>query len=182
MGKKHSQTINFDSELYRGIVEFCKLNQIDNVDNFIVDSLKSGFYIAKYGMMNESEPAVIETIKEVPVETIKYIEKEIVKEVPVETIKYVDREVIKEVVKEVPVETIKYIDREVIKEVKIENNQPVIDNGKQQMLQDTISKLRNELMDKTKEIEGLNNKVLELTEVLNFKATYYKTSNLNEHL
>lgn len=53
-------------------------------------------------------------IKEVPVEVVKVIEKEVFRDAPPrEIIKYVDREV----KVEVPVEVIKYVDREVIKEV-----------------------------------------------------------------
>jgi len=101
----------------KSVQEYCKLNNIEDVDKFITKCYTEGFNIKKYGLLgDDKEPNVIE----------KEVIKEIVKEVPVEIIKEV--EVIKEVVKyvDVPVEIIKeieviqYVDREVIKEVPVE--------------------------------------------------------------
>lgn len=166
MVKKYSQIINSDKVLYKDIEEFCKLNRIEDIEKFFIECVKSGFYVAKYGLLNASEPQVIEKIIEVPVEVVKYIEKEIVKEVPVEMIKYIE----KEVIKEVPVEKI------------IEVTLPSNDNNKQKMLQETIANLKKEIIIKDDKISEFEKKITELTEVLQFKATYYKNSDLNQKM
>ena len=95
------------------IWDYCKLNDISNIDEFILKMLNQGFNIEKYGSTPFSElieKEVVEKIVEVPVEVkvIEYKDKEVIKEVPIEVIKYVDREVIKEVIveKEVPIEKV----------------------------------------------------------------------------
>ena len=109
-------------ELKDEIWEYCRLNDITDLNAFMVRMLRQGYNIEKYGAtpfkMGKGEPEIIEKeiIKEVPVEVIKevekIIEKEIVREVPVEVEKIV------EVIKEVPVEVIK----EVIVEKLINDN------------------------------------------------------------
>lgn len=37
-------------QLHKEIIEYCKLNSIDDVDKFIIKTLTTGFTIAKYGM------------------------------------------------------------------------------------------------------------------------------------
>lgn len=69
-------------ELYDEIINFCKANSIENVDDFIVKLTKQGFTIQKYGATPKERiiEKTVEVIKEVPVEKIV----EIIKEVPVE--------------------------------------------------------------------------------------------------
>ena len=96
------------------IWDYCRINNITNMDKFIVDMVIQGLNIEKYGN-SPIVPQVVEKeiIKEVEVEKIvevpveKIVEK--VVEVPVE--KIVEKEVIKEVVKEVPFEVIKEIEK-----------------------------------------------------------------------
>lgn len=114
--------IQLTSNQIKSVQEYCKLNNIEDVNGFILKCFTSGFNIEKYGLLGESseKPVEIEVIKEirveVPVEVIKEVEKivEVIKEVPtppteIEVVKYVDREVVKEVKVEVPVEKIVYI-------------------------------------------------------------------------
>ena len=114
--------IQLTSNQIKSVQEYCKLNNIEDVNGFISKCFISGFNIEKYGLLGESseKPIEIEVVKEirveVPVEVIKEVEKivEVIKEVPtppteIEVIKYVDREVVKEVKVEVPVEKIVYI-------------------------------------------------------------------------
>lgn len=119
MAEKYYLTINGD------ILEFCRLNEIDDIKKFAKKCIERGFTIEKYGETPSSingEPKIIEkeveVIKEVPVEVIKYVDKEIIKEVevPVEVIREVKVpvETIKEVIKEVPVDKIVEVDKEVI--------------------------------------------------------------------
>lgn len=108
----------------KSVQEYCKLNNIEDVDNFISKCFTNGLNIEKYGLLgDDSGKTGIVSEKQVEIEVIR----EIRVEVPVEVIKEVEviREVIKEIVKEVPVETIKevevikYVDREVRVEVPV---------------------------------------------------------------
>jgi hypothetical protein len=78
------------------IWEYCRLNDISNIDEFILKMVRQGYTIEKYGStpLGSGEIKEVEKIVEVPVE--KIIEKEIIKEVQVEKI----------VTVEVPVEKI----------------------------------------------------------------------------
>ena len=135
-------------------------------------------------------------------------------EVPVEVIKYVDREVIKEIKVEVPVEKIVYIydkkeensvpnidkirDKNEINEInelllkiqQLESQEPIIkeviievekSNDKTLLLQETLQKLKKELSLKNTRIEDLEekNKQLESNKISQ-GAVYLKGSNLNE--
>jgi hypothetical protein len=110
-----TQIITNDS-FYIDIVRFCEKNDIDDIDEFISQCLKSGFFIEKYGLLNndsknnnQPKEIIIEKIVEVPVDRIveKIVEVDRIVEVPVDRIV----EKIVEVIKEVP------IHKEVIKEV-----------------------------------------------------------------
>ena len=108
----------------KSVQEYCKLNNIEDVDKFISKCFTNGLNIEKYGLLgDDSGKTGIVSEKQVEIEVIR----EIRVEVPVEVIKEVEviREVIKEIVKEVPVETfkevevIKYVDREVRVEIPV---------------------------------------------------------------
>ena len=166
------------------IWEYCKANNITNVDEFITSMVTRGFTAEKFGSVPWEKPAEIkevekivekEVIKEVPVEVIKEVEKvvekrvevpvEVIKEVPVD--KIVEKEVIKEIVveKEVPVEVIKEVEKIVEKEVyvtddeTINNLQKELDETKN-VLKDTIKEF-NEERDVNSEIQKENNVELE---------------------
>lgn len=104
----------FNSKNTKSIEEYCKLNNIDNVDEFVYQCFKIGYDVKKYGFLgktlNEGEKQLInEVIREKEViQTVEVI-KEVEKIVEVEVIKYVDREIIKEVPVEKVVTKIEYI-------------------------------------------------------------------------
>jgi hypothetical protein len=142
-----------DSQL-KSVQEYCKLNNIEDVDRFIVKCYTEGFNVKKYGLLgDDKEPNVIE------------------KDVIVEVIKYVDREVIKEVIVEVPIPNIDKI---------CDKPEP---NDKMKLLQETLQKLRKELSLKNTRIEDLEkiNKQLESVRVEQ-GAVYLKGSNIKETL
>jgi tRNA(Ile2) C34 agmatinyltransferase TiaS len=58
-------------------VSFCKLNNIENIEEFRFDCFKKGYYIQKYGLLGEDDE-----IK--PWEVI--VEKEVIKEVEKEVV------------------------------------------------------------------------------------------------
>jgi len=178
----------------KSVQEYCKLNNIEDVNKFITKCYTEGFNIKKYGLLGddsektggiEEKQVEIEVIKEirveVPVEVVKYVEVpvEIIKEV--EVIQYVD----KEVIKEVPVEIIKEKIVNVIQEVPVPNIDKIGDepksNDKVLLLQETLQKLRKELTEKNSRITELEeiNKQLESIKVSQ-GAVYLKGSNLNE--
>lgn len=128
--------------------EYCRANNITNVDEFMHKMITNGFNTEKYGnapFSHNLEPEIIEkevikevvkeVIKEVPVEVIKEVEKvvekkvevpvEVIKEVPVDRI--VEKEVIKEIVveKEVPVEVVKEIEKIVEKEIYVTDDETI---------------------------------------------------------
>ena len=118
-------------KIEKEIIEYCKINNIKDVDKFIIEQVSVGFNIEKYGNAPFIKEIVVE--KEVPVETIKEIVIE--KEVPVE--------VIKEVIKEVPVE------KEVIKEIVVEKEVYVSDDKKITDLVEQIESLKGKLIEDT---------------------------------
>jgi hypothetical protein len=139
--------------------------------------------------------------------------REIRVEVPVEVIKYVDREVIKEIKVEVPVEKIVYIydkkeensvpnidkirDKNEINELllkiqQLENQEPIIkeviievekSNDKTLLLQETLNKLRKELTEKNSKITELEGTIKKLEQTnINQGAAYMKGSNLTKNI
>jgi hypothetical protein len=166
----------------KSVQEYCKLNNIEDVDKFISKCFTNGLNIEKYGLLeDDSGKTGIVDEKQVEIEVIR----EIRVEVPVEVIKEVEviREVIKEIVKEVPVETIKevevikYVDREVIVEVPV----PIIDKiGDETQINELLLKIQQlenrppEIIETIKEVqvekivevEKPNDKTLLLQETL----------------
>ena len=192
------------------IYDFCLLNKILDIDEFINKCFKNGFHIEKYGFIGE-DSGKTDGIgeKQTEIEVIR----EIRVEVPVEVIKYVDREVIKEIKVEVPVEKMVYIydkkeenfvpnidkigDKNEINEMllkiqQLENQEPIIkeviievekSNDKTLLLQETLNKLRKELTDKNTKITELEGTIKKLEQTnINQGAAYMKGSNLTKNL
>lgn len=107
-------------ELYDEIVEFCKVNSIENINNFVVKLTKQGFTIEKYGA-TPNERVVEKTV-------------EVIKEVPIEKIV--------EIIKEVPIETITTDESKVL-EITNKLNEEI---GKNKILNDQIAQLNNEIL------------------------------------
>ena len=186
--------IKFTTSQLKSVQEYCKLNNIEDVNKFISKCYVDGFNIKKYGLLGDDSEKIggieekqveIEVIKEirveVPVEVVKYDEVpvEIIKEV--EVIQYVE----KEVIKEVPVEIIKEKIVNVIQEVPVPNIDKIGDepksNDKVLLLQETLQKLRKELTEKNSRITELEeiNKQLESIKVSQ-GAVYLKGSNISK--
>lgn len=128
------------------IWEYCRLNDISNIEDFIIKMVRQGYTVEKFGAtplgtgeVKEVEK-VVEVIKEVPVEKIV----EVIKEIPVE--KIVEKEV--------------YItdDKEVEKLTKelesVKKNESVHLNGLREKV--------NELNEKDGEIDTLNRRISDL--------------------
>jgi hypothetical protein len=162
----------------KSVQEYCKLNNIEDVDKFITKCYTEGFNIKKYGLLGddsgkiggiEEKQVEIEVIREirveVPVEVVKYVEVpvEIIKEV--EVIQYVDREV----VNEVPVEIIKEKIVNVVQEVPVEKIVYIYDKKEEEVvtnLDNICDKPEPVIIEKIIEVEKPNDKVKLLQETL----------------
>jgi hypothetical protein len=133
MEQKNLSTINLSKKQLKDVEEFCKLNKIENVEEFLFKCFIGGYEIEKYGLLQNSggsrekwveKEVIVEKRVEVPVEVIiekpiiEYveIEKEIIKEVPREVIV----EKVLEVIKEIPIEKVVEKTVEIIKEVPVD--------------------------------------------------------------
>jgi hypothetical protein len=143
-------------ELSDEIWEYCRLNNITNMDEFTTKMVQQGFTAEKFG----SAPA---GFGKEPKEVVK--EVEVIKEVEVE--KIVEKRV------EVPVE--KIIEKEVIKEIPVEKEIYITDDTKTNELVSKISELERLLEEK-----GVEHKKLKEEHALALKmANDELTSNLN---
>ena len=146
--------------------EYCRLNNITDIDSFMLKSLQQGFNIEKYGP----------TPFTVGGKEIEVVEKEIIKEIPVEV------EVIKEVEKivEVPVEI------EVIKEIEKIVEVTVTDNELIDKLQEDLVKANSNfnsvLGEKNEEIETLNRKISDLSDEILQQQEELSNNNLVKQL
>jgi len=210
------------------IWNYCRLNDITDLNDFMIKTLKKGFDIEVYGLLGETnndgenlveKEIIVEKRVEIPVEVIKEVEKvvEVIKEIPVDRV--VEKEIyitddnqINELVGKVSnlEENIFQLNQEIESERKIfstkveemeiffqkemsKKNEELdelrqsldikLDDNKEKMLQDTLQKLRKELLDKNKKIEELQNinKDLQLLNTQK-KGFYMRGSNLNDTL
>ncbi len=139
------------------IWEYCRLNNITDIDAFILKSTQQGFNIEKYGVTPfkiGGEPEVIE--KEVVKVITATTEVEIIKEIPIEI------EVIKEVEK--------------IVEVTVTDNE-LIDklNKEKDNLGGEITKLEKSLLEERKKVDELSNSDAGVINSLNQKIKNLKT-------
>jgi hypothetical protein len=143
-------------------LEYCRLNNIDDIEKIGKETFQRGFTILKYGETPSGgvgketiieKEVVKEVIKEVIVEVDKIINVEVIKEVPVEVIKEIEVEKIVEVIKEVPIQVkgeTQIITKEIIKEVPIERIVEKIVINKDS--EDAKDKIIDELKLKNKEL------------------------------
>lgn len=128
------------------IWEYCRLNDISNIEDFIIKMVRQGYTVEKFGstplgtgVVKEVEK-VVEVIKEVPVEKII----EVIKEIPVEKI----------VEKEVYISDDKEVEKLTKELESVKKNESVHLNG--------LRKKVNEINEKDGEINTLNRKISDL--------------------
>ena len=144
----------FNKETLGNVESFCKLNNIEDKEDFIYLCFKQGFDIKKFGFLGETLNEGEKDLKTGDIEE-KRVEIEVIQEIrveiPVEVIKEVEK--IVEVIKEVTVEKV------VIKEVPVDRVVEKIiyttDNIQINELGGKIAKLEQELSTKTTEIENI---------------------------
>ena len=157
MKKKEKNLLidNIPPELKEDVIEFCKLNNIEEIDSLLLSCLKGGFAIEKYGV-TPVKPGIIE----------KEVEKEVEK--------------IIEVMVEVPVE--KIVEAEKIVEVEkiVEDKEKTITENLTTKSNQNLAKKEleiKELKKKIKEYEGVLNHFQRFS---NNKTTHLKSSRLDD--
>ena len=158
------------------IWEYCRLNDISNIEDFIIKMVRQGYTVEKFGAtplgtgeVKEVEK-VVEVIKEVPVEKIV----EVTKEIPVE--KIVEKEVyitddkeVEKLTKEL--ESVKKNESVHLKGLRGKVNEINEKDGEIDTLNRKISDLNNKILQlegdlglKKVEIDELNGKITKLEE------------------
>jgi Mg2+ and Co2+ transporter CorA len=186
--KKDLLINNIPKELREDVIEFCELNDIEEIDSLLLGCLKGGFAIEKYGV-TPVKPGIIE--KEVEKEIEKIVEKVI--EVPVEKIV--------EKIVEVPVEKIVEIEKLVTNDEEMKehlqrindlekenlNLRNELDNKEKTITKNLVTKSNQDLAQKDTEIKELKKKIKEYESVLNHfqrfsnnKTTHLKSSRLDD--
>lgn len=147
------------------IWEYCRLNNITGVDEFIQRMIKQGFTVEKFGAVPNERiiEKEVEKIVEVPVE--KIVEIEVIKEVPVEKIVEV------EVIKEVPVEVIKEV--QVTDDIEMQKLFDEIDQLKYFIEQDgyRMSSIQDKYQSSKDNVKGLGNQIVELKKKLEIEKS-----------
>ena len=198
---KLKSTLTLDKEF----IQYCELNNIQDVDKKAKETFNRGFTILKYGetpshikgkevtiekeIIKEVEKIVevtVEKLVEVPVEVIREVIREVPVEVIKEIIKEVPVEVIREIIKEVPIEVevikeVESVSKTIIKEVPIEVIKEVIKEVPVEVIKEIVKIDETEII----RLKGLNEQLQKeldaITESLGKinKAKYMKNSNLN---
>ena len=130
----------FNKKTIKSLTEYCELNNIEDIDGFIKKCFDSGFSIEKYGLLGET---LNEDEKDLKTDVVE--EKQLIKEVIVEKRVEIPVEVIKEIV----------VEKEVIKEVPVEKIVTVYDRSGENELGEKITKLKEEMSKKDKELDEL---------------------------
>jgi predicted RNase H-like nuclease (RuvC/YqgF family) len=159
MEQKNLSTINLSRKQLKDVEDFCKLNQIEDVEEFLIKCFIGGYEIEKYGLLQNSggsyekwveKEVIVEKRVEVPVEVI--IEKPIIEYVEVE----------KEVIKEVPVERVFVKEVPVEVEVVVEKEVYITDDKEINELLSKIQQLENGMSKKDEELDELRRSLDEL--------------------
>lgn len=151
------------------IWEYCRMNDIPNIDEFIIKMVQQGYTVEKFGAtpvgtgeITEVEK-IVEVIKEVPVEKIV----EVVKEVPVE--KVVEKEIYitdDEEVKELT-EKISQLEQKIRDNEKIfSTKKGEMENNFQKEKDVTIKTHNRKISDLSDKISQLESDILKLNEEL----------------
>ena len=143
--------IEIPKDLKKNIIDYCKLNEIEDTVDFMIKCTKDGLTLDKYGV-GPSLP------------------KSQIQEVPVE------REIVKEVIKEIIVEKEVIVERIVTKEVKDTQLIDELEKIKKELQKKDM--LIKKQKTKMEEMEDVLEHFKQVT--VNRRAKYLKTSNLND--
>ncbi len=131
--------MEISKELKAEIWDYCRLNDITNINEFMVKLLKQGFTVEKFGATPQTVEKVVEKIVEVPVEKIVEKVVENIVEVPVEKEVYItDNSAINELVSK-------------IKDLEAErDNYKIKANDFEEKWKDVVEQLKTEIKKKNK--------------------------------
>lgn len=149
-------TLNIPKIDGEDVKSFCKLNEVDNIDNFLYSCFKKGYYIEKYGLYGNNEPVFIDKIVEVPVEKIVEVEKILQDDSKLEEERQKFSAKIEEMEKN-------------FQELQKKNS----------MLSETLQSLRGQIVDKDKKISDLESVVMAPSPEF-LKSRYMVGSNLSQ--
>ena len=141
----------FSKQQYKEFKDYCQLNEVEEVDGFIIKCAKDGLTLDKYGVA-------------------PFLPKSQIQEVPVE------KEIIKEIIKEIPVEKEVIIEKIVTKEVKDTHLIEELEKLKKELLEakNKINQQNNKLKEQEDVLEHFKNVTV------NRRANYLTSSNLND--
>ena len=143
--------VNLPKNLNKNIEDYCKLNEIEDMVDFIIKCTKDGLTLDKYGVA-------------------PFLPKSQIQEVPVE------KEIVKEVIKEIPVEKEVIVEKIVTKEVKDTQLIEELEKLKKELQnKDNLIKEQQERMEQMEDVLEHFKKV-----TVNRRAKYLKTSNIND--
>jgi predicted RNase H-like nuclease (RuvC/YqgF family) len=167
----------YDKTTYSQIQTYCNENNITDIDDFIFRCFKQGFDINRYGFLGKTQEVIEKEIiieKEVPVEVVKEIEKIVYitntenEKNLTERITKLDEECknfstkIDELELERQIFSTKIQEMENFfhysltkKDEELDELKRILDDDQPKKLQETLQKLRKELVDKNKKIEEL---------------------------
>jgi|TARA_R110002020_G_scaffold131188_2_gene293452 hypothetical protein len=143
--------IKIPSNLKENIEAYCKLNEVEDVNDFVIKCTKDGLTLDKYGVA-------------------PFLPKSQIQEVPVE------KEIVKEVIKEIPVEKEIIVEKIITKEVKDEHLIEELEKLKKELKEKNM--IIQEQKMKMEEMEDVLEHFKKVT--VNRRAKYLKTSNLND--
>ena len=198
--------LNLSHEEHKQLVAYCNLND-KLISSVVKDSFTTGFNIERYGLLNSGVSQEKEVVKEVIVEKRVEIPVEVVKEVvkieyvevekPVEKIVYAtNHQEIEKIEKNFQNEKnelllkIQQLEskqpevREIVREVPVEiiKETSGVDKSKFDALQQTVLKLRSELLEKDKRLREYENTIQEIQNFQQKQGMYLKGSNLDDKL
>ena len=167
----------YDKTTYSQIQTYCNENNITDIDDFIFRCFKQGFDINRYGFLGKTQEVIEKEIiieKEVPVEVVKEIEKIVYitntenEKNLTERITKLDEECknfstkIDELELERQIFSTKTQEMENFfhysltkKDEELDELKRILDDDQPKKLQETLQKLRKELVEKNKKIEEL---------------------------
>ena len=143
--------IEIPTKLKENIEAYCKLNEVEDVNDFIIKCAKDGLTLDKYGVS-------------------PFLPKSQIQEVPVE------KEIVKEVIKEIPVEKEVIVEKIITKEVKDTHLIEELETLKKELTQKNLT--IKQQSNKIEEMEDVLEHFKKVT--VNRRAKFMTTSNLND--
>ena len=167
----------YDKTTYSQIQTYCNENNITDIDDFIFRCFKQGFDINRYGFLGKTQEVIEKEIiieKEVPVEVVKEIEKivyitnteneknlteritKLDEECKIFSTKIDELELERQIFSTKTQEMENFFHYSLTKkDEELDELKRILDDDQPKKLQETLQKLRKELVDKNKKIEEL---------------------------